>query len=50
MSDSRGVIAGIKRGLADMRAGRVVPHKQAMRRLRATIERARKRSKKRPSH
>ena len=36
------IIAGIKRGLADMQAGRVVPHKQAMRRLRATVARAAK--------
>lgn len=31
------VIEGIKRGLADMEAGRVVPHNEAMVRLRATI-------------
>jgi predicted transcriptional regulator len=30
------IIAGIKRGIDDMQAGRVIPHKQAMRRLRAT--------------
>jgi predicted transcriptional regulator len=30
------IVDGIKRGLDDMRAGRVVPHKAAMRRLRAT--------------
>ena len=33
-------IEGIERGLADMRGGRTVPHDEAMRRLRATIERA----------
>jgi predicted transcriptional regulator len=33
-------IDGIKRGLDDMHAGRVVPHKTAMRRLRATVARA----------
>lgn len=36
------IIAGIKRGLDDMHAGRTVPHKQAMRRLRATVARAAK--------
>ena len=36
------VIAGIKRGLEDVHAGRVVPHEQAMRQVRKTIERARK--------
>ena len=35
-----GVVEGIKRGLEDMHAGRVVPHKTAMRRLRTTITRA----------
>ena len=34
------IIAGIRRGLDDMQAGRVVPHKQAMRRLRSTAARA----------
>jgi predicted transcriptional regulator len=34
------IVEGIKRGLDDMHAGRVVPHKEAMRRLRATIARA----------
>jgi predicted transcriptional regulator len=33
------IVEGIKRGLDDMRAGRVVPHKAAMRRLRATVAR-----------
>jgi predicted transcriptional regulator len=33
------IVDGIKRGLDDMRAGRVVPHKAAMRRLRATVAR-----------
>ena len=34
------VVAGVKRGLDDMRSGRVVPHKAAMRRLRTTIAKA----------
>jgi predicted transcriptional regulator len=33
------IIDGIKRGLEDMNAGRTVPHKTAMRRLRATVAR-----------
>jgi predicted transcriptional regulator len=36
------IVEGIKRGLEDMHAGRVVPHKEAMRRLRATVARAAK--------
>ena len=36
------VIDGIRRGLEDMQAGRVVPHRQAMRRLRATVARTSK--------
>jgi predicted transcriptional regulator len=32
-----GIIEGIKRGLADMKAGRVVAHDEAMARLEATI-------------
>jgi predicted transcriptional regulator len=36
------VVDGIKRGLEDMHAGRVVPHKTAMRRLRATVARVAK--------
>lgn len=36
------VVDGVKRGLEDMRAGRVVPHKTAMRRLRAAVARAAK--------
>ncbi len=36
------IVMGIRRGLDDMQAGRVVPHKQAMRRLRATAGRAAK--------
>jgi predicted transcriptional regulator len=39
------IVAGIRRGLDDMRAGRVVPHKQAMRRLRTTVARAAKAKK-----
>jgi predicted transcriptional regulator len=35
-------VEGIKRGLEDMHAGRVVPHKVAMRRLRATVARVAK--------
>jgi predicted transcriptional regulator len=36
------IIEGIERGLEDMRAGRVVPHDEAMRQLRTTIARATK--------
>jgi predicted transcriptional regulator len=36
------IIDGIRRGIEDMQAGRVVSHKQAMRRLRATVARASK--------
>lgn len=39
------IINGIKRGLDDMEAGRVVPHDQAMRRLRKTIAGAAKKKK-----
>jgi predicted transcriptional regulator len=39
------IVEGIKRGLEDMKAGRLIPHDEAMRRLRATIDRARKRRK-----
>jgi len=38
------IVEGIKRGIDDMHAGRVVPHKVAMRRLRATIARAKAKS------
>ena len=31
------IVEGIRRGLDDMHAGRVVPHAQAMRRLKATV-------------
>jgi predicted transcriptional regulator len=34
------IIEGINRGLADMKAGRVIPHDEAMRRVRQAIERA----------
>lgn len=34
------IIEGIERGLEDMKAGRVVPHDEAMRRIRAVIEKA----------
>src|SRR3546814_20626057 len=34
------IVEGIERGLADMRAGRVTPHDEAMRRIRRTIARA----------
>ena len=37
------IVEGIKRGLEDMKAGRVIPHAEAMRRLRATAKRAAKR-------
>ena len=33
------IIEGIERGLEDLRAGRVIPHSQAMRRFRKTIAR-----------
>ena len=36
------IIEGVQRGLEDVRAGRVVPHEEAMRRLRATAARAAK--------
>ncbi|MGE0502318.1 MAG: CopG family ribbon-helix-helix protein [Rhizobiaceae bacterium] len=36
------IVAGIQRGLDDAEAGRVTPHAEAMRRLRSTIERAKK--------
>ena len=36
------IVEGIKRGLEDMRAGRVIPHEVAMRRLRATVARVAK--------
>jgi predicted transcriptional regulator len=39
------IVEGIKRGLEDMKAGRLIPHDEAMRRVRATIDRARKRRK-----
>jgi predicted transcriptional regulator len=34
------IVAGIQRGLDDMAAGRVTPHKQAMQRIRTAIDRA----------
>ncbi|HXD47027.1 MAG TPA: CopG family ribbon-helix-helix protein [Pseudolabrys sp.] len=34
------VVDGIERGLADMKAARVVPHEEAMARIRKTIRRA----------
>jgi predicted transcriptional regulator len=39
------IIEGIERSLSDMEAGRVVSHERAMRRVRATIARARKSKK-----
>ena len=33
------IVEGIKRGMADVEAGRVVPHEEVMRQMRATIER-----------
>jgi predicted transcriptional regulator len=36
------IVEGIERGLEDMKAERVTPHKDAMRRLRATVERKRR--------
>src|SRR3954463_7851488 len=40
VAPERAIVEGIKRGLDDMHAGRVIPHKTAMRRLRATVRRA----------
>jgi predicted transcriptional regulator len=37
------IIDGIHRGLDDVEAGRVIPHDEAMRRIRGTIRRAAKR-------
>lgn len=37
------IVQGIKRGLEDVKAGRTVPHDEAMKRLRATIDRVQKR-------
>jgi predicted transcriptional regulator len=39
------IILGIKQGLADIGAGRVVPHEKAMRDIRSTIDRDRKKKK-----
>jgi len=39
------IVEGVKRGLDDMHAGRVVPHRAAMRRLRATVARAARKKK-----
>lgn len=36
------IVAGIERGLDDMKAERVVPHDKAMRRIRKTIDNATK--------
>lgn len=36
------IVLGIKRGLADIEAGRTVPHEEAMRRIRSTIDAAAK--------
>ena len=36
------IVAGIERGLDDKRAGRVVPHDEAMARIRKTIQQAAK--------
>jgi predicted transcriptional regulator len=36
------IIAGIERGLDDMRAKRLVPHDKAMTRLRATVAKAKR--------
>jgi hypothetical protein len=38
-ASQREIVEGIKRGLADMKAGRVISHRAAMRRLRATVAR-----------
>lgn len=39
------IIEGIKRGLADAKAGRVVPHEQVMAEARQTIANAKKKKK-----
>jgi predicted transcriptional regulator len=39
------ILEGIEQGLADMSSGRLVPHKQAMKRLRDSVERAGRRKK-----
>ena len=39
------IVLGIKRGLADAKAGRVVPHAAAMQRIRATITGSTKKKK-----
>jgi predicted transcriptional regulator len=36
------IVAAIEQGVEDMKAGRVVPHDEAMRQVRATIEKAAK--------
>jgi predicted transcriptional regulator len=36
------VVAGIERGLDDMRSGLVVPHDEAMKRLEATVAKAKR--------
>ena len=36
------IVAGIERGLDDKRAGRIVPHDEAMARIRKTIQQAAK--------
>lgn len=36
------IVAGIIEGLEDMKAGRVIPHEEAMARIRQTIESAKK--------
>jgi predicted transcriptional regulator len=41
------IIAGIERGLADMKAGRVVSHERAMADIRETIQTAKARRRKR---
>ncbi len=37
-----GIVEGVERGLADMEAGRLVPHDDAMTQIRASIDRAQK--------
>jgi predicted transcriptional regulator len=41
VDDDSVIVDDIRRGLLDMAAGRVVPHRDAMRRLRATVVRVR---------
>ena len=43
VEDQAAYLASVKRGIADMEAGNVVPHAEAMRQLRAIVQHARER-------